>query len=138
MGAGPTFHAEDDEDVPIVNRPVEAPGAVRSRTDRVVYDFIATNAHFKQLEEFKDSVDRADGYEGLRAVIPARFRHHPNMTLLDDQIFSEPGKMSAAIWSTTAQLETSPGPGIAKSRLQSRLTMQLQVSTGGTADASRR
>lgn len=98
--------ADPHGEIRIMDRPEEDPRAIRARNDRVVYDFIAKHARFHKLEEFKAAVDEAEGYEGMRELIPRRtcvppsLPRHPNMVLLDDKVLTDPRKLRRAMWST--------------------------------------
>lgn len=90
--------AKVDNGIRIADRPEDSAGVMRARTDRVVFDFIAKHARFDKLEEFKDSIDRCEGYEDLRGLIPRRHQGHPGLALLDDSVLTDPAKLRDVIW----------------------------------------
>lgn len=126
-GGGAAGGGGGGQEIRLMHRSDEGPGAARARGERVVYDFVAKHAHFARLEELKDTVDRSEGFEGLREVIPRRFQHHPNLVLLNDMLLREPDKFREAIWSAPAPPKPAHQP--AKTRLQQRTSANLQVST---------
>mmetsp|Transcript_91502 Transcript_91502/g.262009 ORF Transcript_91502/g.262009 Transcript_91502/m.262009 type:complete len:300 (+) Transcript_91502:139-1038(+) len=126
-----------ESEIRIMDRPEESPAVVRARNDRVVFDFVKNHATFDKLEAYKDTVERAQGYEGLREVFPRRFQYSASMFLLNDTVLKDPEKLKAAIWAPTAVDGHFGGTGrgagsnadLRKNRLQSRAAVGLKVNT---------
>jgi len=127
-----------ENEIRIMDRPDEAPGIARARNDRVVYDFVSKHAHFTRLEDFKDKVDKAAGYEGLREIIPQRFKHHPNMTLMNDTVLTDPAKLREAMWNRPKPPGANSELTDLRTKLQSRMAVGLKASTNSSSLAARR
>jgi len=123
-----------ENEIRIMDRPEESLGTTRARKDRVVYEFVAKNAHFARLEEYKDKMDQAQGYEGLRKLVPERFKHHANMTFMDDTVLWDPSKLQDAIWKGPSQ---NPHTDL-RTKLESRMAVGLKTNLANTSSLAQR
>lgn len=125
-----------EHNIRILDRPEEIPAKVRAQNDRVISDFVAKHAHFDKLEKFKTAVDIAEGYDGLREVIPRRYHHHPNMILLNNNVLKDRKLLQAAIWtqmgngSAMANSNTSISGNDKRARLHGRAGGLKVLTTG--------
>lgn len=125
-------------EIRIMDRPKEDPKLIGARNDRVVYDFIAKHARFHRLEDLRDGVENAEGYDGLRQLIPKKNTYHPNLVLLDDKVLEDPERLRRAVHAPApSQLESRRTQGKFISPMRARLRSDLQVDVTSSLSRSR-